>query len=89
MLLQVGSTYCQSSLPPLKSTLKAQIQDVNNSRYGAISSSDHLINGVLLIFSGIAIDYYGPILAGLVSSTFVVLGAIVRAIGGQKASFPM
>jgi hypothetical protein len=84
----VGSTYCQSSLAPRKSTIKSEIQDVNNSRYGAISSSDHLINGVLLIFSGIAIDYYGPILESLGSTTFVVLGAVVRAVGGQKGSFP-
>jgi hypothetical protein len=85
----VGSTYCQSSLAPHKSTIKTEIQDVNNSRYGAISSSDHLINGVLLIFSGIAIYYFGPILGGLVSSTFVVLGTAVRAVDGQKGSFPM
>lgn len=85
----VGSNYTQSSLSPLKSTIRKQVPGVTNAKYGVISSSDQLINGVLPIFSGIIIDYYGPSFGSLVSSSFILLGAIVRAIGGQKASFPM
>lgn len=85
----MGSNYTQSSLSPLKSTIRKKVPGVTNAKYGVISSSDQLINGVLPIFSGIIIDYYGPSFGSLVSSSFILLGAIVRAIGGQKASFPM
>ncbi|GHJ90284.1 hypothetical protein NliqN6_6686 [Naganishia liquefaciens] len=85
----LGSNYTQSSLSPLKSTIRKQVPGVTNAKYGVISSSDQLINGVLPIFSGIIIDYYGPSFGSLASSTFILLGAVVRAIGGQKASFPI
>jgi nitrate/nitrite transporter NarK len=85
----VGSNYTQSSLSPLKSTIKKQVPGVTNAKYGVIASSDQLINGILPIFSGIIIDYYGPSFGSLASSSFILLGAIVRAIGGQRSSFPM
>ncbi|KAJ9094957.1 hypothetical protein QFC21_005749 [Naganishia friedmannii] len=85
----LGSNYTQSSLSPLKSTIKKQVPGVTNAKYGVIASSDQLINGILPIFSGIIIDYYGPSFGSLVSSSFILLGAVVRAIGGQRSSFPI
>ncbi|KAJ9092414.1 hypothetical protein QFC20_007369 [Naganishia adeliensis] len=85
----LGSNYTQSSLSPLKSTIRKQVPGVTNAKYGVIASSDQLINGILPIFSGIVIDYYGPSFGSLFSSSFILLGAVVRAIGGQRASFPI
>lgn len=39
------------------------------------------------IFSGLAVDYYGPELGALVSSVFVLLGSLTAAIGASRASF--
>lgn len=61
--------------------------DVNNARYGAIASAEQLVNGVLPLFSGIMIDFYGPSITSLLSSTAILLGAIIRAVGGQRRSF--
>lgn len=61
--------------------------DVNNARYGAIASADQLVNGVLPLFSGIMIDYYGPSITSILSSTAILVGTIVRAVGGQRKSF--
>jgi hypothetical protein len=84
---QVGSNFADSSLSPLKSTIKLEVPGVNNARYGTIASADALINGILPILTGIVIDYYGPSGASLVASTCILLGCIVRAIGGSTGSF--
>ncbi|PWZ00851.1 LOW QUALITY PROTEIN: MFS general substrate transporter [Testicularia cyperi] len=89
LFLTLGSNFAQSSLSPLKSTLKKEIKGVTNARYGAIASADSLINGVLPIFSGIVIDYYGPSMASIWSSTFILLGTVLRAIGGTVGSFSL
>jgi hypothetical protein len=83
----VGSNFAQSSLSPLKSTIRKQVPGVNNARYGTIASADALINGVLPILTGIVIDYYGPSGASLVASTCILVGCVVRAIGGSTGSF--
>lgn len=87
LFFSLGSNFCSSSLSPLKSTIKVEMPQVTNARYGAIASSTHLVNGVLPILSGILIDYYGPSIASLVCSVTILVGAIVIAIGGQTASF--
>ncbi|GAC72950.1 hypothetical protein PANT_7c00352 [Moesziomyces antarcticus T-34] len=83
----LGSNFAQSSLSPLKSTLKKKVPGVNNARYGAIASAEQLVNGVLPLFSGIMIDYYGPSITSLLSSTAILVGSIVRAVGGHRSSF--
>jgi len=85
--LAVGSNFAQSSLGPLKSTIRKEVPGVTNARYGAIASADALINGILPILTGIVIDYYGPSGASLVASTCILIGCVVRAIGGHTASF--
>ncbi|CBQ70228.1 conserved hypothetical protein [Sporisorium reilianum SRZ2] len=87
LFLTLGSNFAQSSLGPLKSTIKKEIKSVTNARYGAISSADQLINGVLPLFSGIMIDYYGPSITSVLSSSAILIGVIVRAVGGQRRSF--
>jgi hypothetical protein len=66
----VGSNFAQSSLSPLKSTIRKQVPGVNNARYGTIASAD-----------------YGPSGASLVASTCILVGCVVRAIGGSTGSF--
>jgi hypothetical protein len=39
------------------------------------------------IFSGMAIDYYGAEISSLVSSCFVMLGALIAAIGTNTSNF--
>lgn len=83
----MGSNFAQSSLSPLKSTIKTEIKEVNNARYGAIASAEQLVNGILPLISGIMIDYYGPSITSLLSSTAILIGTIIRAVGGQRRSF--
>ncbi|EST10225.1 Major facilitator superfamily [Kalmanozyma brasiliensis GHG001] len=88
LFFTLGSNFAQSSLSPLKSTIKKQMPEVTNARYGALASAEQLVNGVLPLFSGIMIDYYGPSITSLLSSSAILLGTIVRAIGGHRESFP-
>ncbi|SPO22893.1 uncharacterized protein UTRI_01571 [Ustilago trichophora] len=87
LFFTLGSNFAQSSLSPLKSTIKKEIKEVNNARYGAIASAEQLVNGILPLFSGILIDYYGPSITSLLSSTAILIGTIIRAVGGQRRSF--
>ncbi|KAJ1033775.1 hypothetical protein NDA13_001755 [Ustilago tritici] len=87
LFFTLGSNFAQSSLSPLKSTIKKQMPEVTNARYGAIASAESLVNGILPLFSGIMIDYYGPSITSLLSSTAILIGTIVRAVGGQRKSF--
>ncbi|GAC93927.1 hypothetical protein PHSY_001495 [Pseudozyma hubeiensis SY62] len=87
LFFTLGSNFAQSSLSPLKSTIKKQIPSVTNARYGTIASADHLVNGILPLFSGIMVDYYGPSITSLFSSTAIFIGTIIRAVGGQRRSF--
>ncbi|KIS70912.1 uncharacterized protein UMAG_00840 [Mycosarcoma maydis] len=87
LFFTLGSNFSQSSLSPLKSTIKKQIPAVTNARYGAIASAEQLVNGILPLFSGIMIDYYGPSITSLLSSTAILIGTIIRAVGGQRGSF--
>ena len=87
LFFTLGSNFAQSSLSPLKSTIKKQMPEVTNARYGAIASAEPLVNGILPLFSGIMIDYYGPSISSLLSSTAILIGTIVRAVGGQRKSF--
>ncbi|SNX82200.1 uncharacterized protein MEPE_00906 [Melanopsichium pennsylvanicum] len=87
LFFTLGSNFAQSCLSPLKSTIKKQMPDVNNARYGTIASAEQLVNGVLPLFSGIMIDYYGPSITSILSSTAILIGTIIRAVGGQRRSF--
>lgn len=69
--------------------MREKIKGLTNARYGTIAASDQLINGILPIFSGMLIDYYGPGYTSIASSSFILLGAIIRAIGGSRGSFGM
>lgn len=83
----VGHVFTSATLGPLKSTIKVKVPGVTYARYGAISASDSLINGVLPIVSGVLTDYYGPGYLSVLSSTFIMIGAVVRAVGASRASF--
>jgi len=85
-LFTLGSNWAGSAISPLKSTIRKELK-ITNAQYGVISSADSLVNTILPIFSGIAIDYYGPEIGALVSSVFIFLGAIIAAVGASKSSF--
>nr|AOR51678.1 MFS general substrate transporter [Phaffia rhodozyma] len=86
LLLTLGSNFAGSALSPLKSTLIKELK-INNAQYGVISSASSLINAVLPIFSGIAIDYYGSSWGSMVSSIFIFIGAILGGVGASTKSY--
>ncbi|KAF4126952.1 Major Facilitator Superfamily [Geosmithia morbida] len=58
IMLSWGSSFSENTLGPLKSTFKKELK-ITNSQYGAISSATSLVNTVLPIIGGYALDYYG------------------------------
>ena len=77
-----------SSISPLKSTLKKEL-GINNAQYAVLDTADSLINTILPIISGIAIDYYGPLAGSMYSSIVIVVGAILCGIAASISSYPL
>ncbi|KAK7040121.1 hypothetical protein VNI00_009926 [Paramarasmius palmivorus] len=86
LFFSLGSNWATTALSPLKSTLKEEL-NINNAQYGVVVSANHLVNTLVPIFSGMAIDYYGAEISSLVSSCFVMLGALIAAIGTNTSNF--
>ncbi|KAK7040120.1 hypothetical protein VNI00_009925 [Paramarasmius palmivorus] len=86
LFFTLGSNWAASALSPLKSTLKKELE-INNAQFGVIASANSLVNTILPIISGMAIDYYGPETGSLVSSLFVALGSLIGAIGASTSSY--
>ncbi|QRV76658.1 major facilitator superfamily transporter [Ceratobasidium sp. AG-Ba] len=84
--LAVGSSFSESTLGPLKSTLIKQLK-INNARYGTIASATSVVNMFLPIVGGYFVDFY-PLEYSMLFCAFTVFaGAIVSAAGAQHQLF--
>ncbi|GAA5841028.1 hypothetical protein JCM3766R1_006641 [Sporobolomyces carnicolor] len=88
LFLTLGSNFASSSISPLKSTIKKEL-GVNNAQYADIATADSLINTILPILTGVAVDYFGPLATAIYASTVVLIGTILSAIGASTASYPL
>ncbi|GAA6061515.1 hypothetical protein JCM10212_004505 [Sporobolomyces blumeae] len=88
LFLTLGSNYASSSLSPLKSTIKKELK-ISNAQFADINTADHLINTILPILTGIAIDYFGPLVGAVYASTIILVGTILSAAGASTSSYPL
>lgn len=58
LFFATGSSYAESTLSPLKSTLRKELK-ISNAQYGAIASASSLVNTILPIIGGIGMDHWG------------------------------
>ena len=58
LFFATGSSYAESTLSPLKSTLRSELK-ISNAQYGAIASASSLVNTILPIIGGIGMDHWG------------------------------
>ncbi|KAK4705032.1 phenol 2-monooxygenase (NADPH), partial [Phenoliferia sp. Uapishka_3] len=90
-LLMVLSLNCASywfsqSIAPLKTILIEELS-LNNSQYSVISASGNLVNSVVPVITGVAIDYYGAEWLSLGASSFILLGSIIAGVGASTKSY--
>ncbi|GAA5822590.1 hypothetical protein JCM5353_005494 [Sporobolomyces roseus] len=88
LFLTLGSNFASSSISPLKSTIKKEL-GVNNAQYADIATADSLINTILPILTGIAVDYFGPLATSVYASTVILIGTILSAVGASVSSYPL
>ncbi|AAW46646.1 hypothetical protein CNBI0430 [Cryptococcus deneoformans B-3501A] len=88
LFFATGSSYMQSVASPLKSTFKEKL-NINNAQYGTISSASSLVNTILPIIGGIGMDYWGATYAAIISSIFVLVGAIIAAAASNAENYGM
>ncbi|KAF7548504.1 hypothetical protein G7Z17_g7008 [Cylindrodendrum hubeiense] len=86
--LSFGSSFAENILGPLKSTLRKELE-IDNARYGAISSATSLVNTVLPIVGGYGLDYYGVEWGSMACSIAIFLGAVISASGSNQDSFTL
>ncbi|ODO07710.1 hypothetical protein I350_03283 [Cryptococcus amylolentus CBS 6273] len=83
-----GSSYIQGISSPLKSTFKKKL-GITNAQYGAISSASSLVNTILPIIGGIGMDHWGATYAAIISSIFVLIGAIIASAAANVEHYGM
>ncbi|WVQ75748.1 hypothetical protein IAR50_005379 [Cryptococcus sp. DSM 104548] len=83
-----GSSFMQGVASPLKSTYKKKL-GINNAQYGAIASASSLVNTVLPVIGGIGMDYWGATYAAIISSIFILIGAIIAAAAANAEHYGM
>ncbi|KAJ6588645.1 major facilitator superfamily domain-containing protein [Mycena capillaripes] len=86
LMFTIGSNWATAALSPLKSTLKTELK-INNAQYGVIASANALVNTILPVIGGIAIDWFGPEWGSMLSSVAVLLGTLVSGIGASRSSY--
>ncbi|KAL8280326.1 hypothetical protein RQP46_007243 [Phenoliferia psychrophenolica] len=86
LLLNCASYWFSASLGPLKTILKDELK-LNNSQFAVISAAGNLVNTVVPVISGVAIDYYGPEGLSLGASSIILVGAVVAGIGASEKSY--
>ncbi|KAK4054331.1 hypothetical protein OIO90_003564 [Microbotryomycetes sp. JL221] len=79
VLLPIGNTWADSSMSPLKATLRRELK-ISNTDYGVIDSAGNIVNSVWPIIGGLALDWYGVNLGLLACTGVIFVGACLSAI---------
>ena len=74
----IGQTWTQSSLGPLKNTLRNEL-GISNTQFGVISSADAIVNSVWPIIGGVLLDWFGPNIIVLLCTGIIFIGSILAA----------
>ncbi|KAM0789544.1 hypothetical protein ACM66B_000358 [Microbotryomycetes sp. NB124-2] len=79
VLLPIGNTWADSSMSPLKATLRRELK-ITNTQYGVIDSASNIVNSVWPIIGGMALDWWGVNLGLLACTGVIFVGACLSAI---------
>jgi len=88
LFLTAGSNYASSIIPPLKSTLQKELV-IDNAQYAVLDTADALLNTILPILSGVAIDYFGPLVIGACAASSILAGAVLTAVAIRVKHYPL
>ncbi|KAG2171551.1 hypothetical protein INT43_008277 [Umbelopsis isabellina] len=88
LMLPIGSHFSQSAISAMKSSIKTKLQ-INNTRYGVLSSSVSIINTIFPIAGGFFIDAFGSAWGTLAVNAFVIVGCLLTAIAAHIESFAL
>ncbi|WWD20457.1 hypothetical protein CI109_104933 [Kwoniella shandongensis] len=86
IFFSTGAVILQDVSTPLKSTFKKEL-GITNAQYGTITSATSLVNTILPIIGGIGMDRWGATYAAIISSLFVVVGAVVAASSANSNNY--
>lgn len=75
----MGQTWTNSSLGPLKNTLRNEL-GINNTQFGLISASDAIIDSIWPIIGGMFLDLFGPNVIVILCTGVTLLGSILAGL---------
>ncbi|KAI8074860.1 major facilitator superfamily domain-containing protein [Gongronella butleri] len=88
LMLPVGSHFSAAAISAMKTTVKKNL-NIDNTRYGVLSSAVSIINTIFPIVGGMAIDLFGSIWGTLAVNVMIILGSLLTALAAQYESFPL
>lgn len=75
----MGQTWTNSSLGPLKNTLRNEL-GISNTQFGVVSASDAIINSIWPIIGGMFLDLFGPNVIVILCTGVALLGSILAGL---------
>ncbi|KAI8330074.1 major facilitator superfamily domain-containing protein [Chlamydoabsidia padenii] len=88
LMLPVGSHFSASAISAMKATVKTEL-NIDNTRYGVLSSAVSIINTIFPIAGGMFIDMFGSIWGTLAVNVAIILGSLLTAIAAKYKSFAL
>ncbi|ORZ10781.1 major facilitator superfamily domain-containing protein [Absidia repens] len=88
LMLPVGSHFSASAISAMKATVKTQL-NIDNTRYGVLSSAVSIINTIFPIAGGMFIDMFGSIWGTLAVNFAIIVGSLLTAIAAKYETFAL
>ncbi|KAI8088918.1 major facilitator superfamily domain-containing protein [Halteromyces radiatus] len=88
LMFPVGSHFSASAISAMKVTVKTQL-NIDNTRYGVLSSAVAIINTIFPIVGGMFIDMFGSIWGTLAVNLIIIVGSLLTAIAAKYKSFAL
>ncbi|KAI9016539.1 major facilitator superfamily domain-containing protein [Phycomyces nitens] len=88
LLFPLGSHFSASALSAMKAPIKANL-NIDNTRYGVLSSAVSIINTIFPIAGGVFIDMFGSVWGTLAVNCLIIIGSLLTAIAAKIESFAL
>lgn len=85
LFFSTGAAFAESTIGPLKSTLMREL-GINNTQFSTVSTASNVVNTVLPLVGGIAMDYVGGVYTALTAATFCVIGTVITAFSANTGN---
>ncbi|KAI8096300.1 major facilitator superfamily domain-containing protein [Halteromyces radiatus] len=88
LMLSIGAHFSSMSMSAMKSTMKTHL-NIDNTRYGVVSSSVTIASTVLPMLGGMMADHFDGIWGTLGVSMMTVMGSLLTTLAAQSDTYAL